>query len=402
MTQTSVYLHIPFCRHRCAYCDFNTYAGLENLIPDYVRALCREIEFLGEAAEERLPVHTAYFGGGTPSLLSIADLERILLTLRAKFDLQPGLELTLEANPGTVTLAYLRDLRALGFNRLSLGMQSANPEELRLLERQHDFHAVVEAVRWARRAGLENLNLDLIFGLPDQSLESWKRSLSLAVNLQPEHFSLYALTVEAGTPLQRWAARGLINEPDADAAADMYEYAAGKLAEAGYLQYEISNWARGEIEHTSDICQPRFACRHNLQYWRNLSYVGLGAGAHGYAGGMRIANILSPQAYIQRMIADAAPILCFPRTPAAAQATAIDRQAEIAETMMMGLRLTQEGISRRTFFARFSLRLEEYFGKEIGGLMRKGLLEWAGEGGEVLRLTPRGRLLGNQVFVEFV
>lgn len=387
----SIYLHIPFCRHRCGYCDFNTYAGLEGMMADYATAMCREIELAGLSAGERLPVHTVFFGGGTPSLLPAAELGRIFTALEAAFHLQPGAEITLEANPGTLSLAYLQDLRRLGVTRLSLGMQSANPEELRLLERQHDYSDVVQAVIWARQAGFDNLNLDLIYGLPEQAVVTWQQTLELALNLSPEHISMYALTLEHGTPLGRWAERGLIPEPDPDAAADMYELASERLQAAEYVQYEVSNWARrrnGEV----------LSCRHNLQYWRNWPYLGLGAGAHGFAGGIRTANVLAPAAYVRRCLHGAAQP--FPRTPATVSVTEIDRAAEIGETMMMGLRLVEEGVPEERFRARFGQSLEEVFAGEIQELAKLGLLEWA-EGG-VLRLTQRGRLLGNQVFMRFI
>ena len=390
MPPYAVYLHIPFCVHRCGYCDFNTYAGLDELIPAYTAALRREIALVGQAAGERLPVHTIFFGGGTPSLLSGAQLEAILHSLEDAFDWQPGIEITLEANPGTVSLASLREMRRLGLNRLSLGMQSAHPGELRLLERQHDYPEVTRAVAAARRAGFDNLNLDLIFGLPEQELSTWQNSLELALGLHPEHLSLYALTLEHGTPLKRWASRGLIPEPDPDLAAEMYEWADGRLAAAGYEQYEISNWSIAQ--------QP---CRHNLQYWRGLPYLGLGAGAHGYAAGVRTANVLAPAAYIARL--DNSSAHEFPRTLATASLTPVDRQAEIGETMMMGLRLTQEGVSEADFQARFGQSLEALFASEIKELQGYGLLEWVGETPQRrLRLTSRGRLLGNQVFMRFI
>ncbi len=364
---------------------------------DYVAALCREIELLGEAAGERLPVHTIFFGGGTPSLLPAHLFERILSTLHAVFDWQPAIEISLEANPGTLSLAYLQDLRNLGLNRISLGVQSANPEELRLLERQHDFPDVIRAVTWARRAGFENLNLDLIFGLPNQALSTWQQTLELVLGLHPDHFSLYALTIEHGTPLFHWAERGLIDEPDPDLAAEMYEWASQRLAAAGYQQYEISNWGRVVDRGGEDRI---LACRHNLQYWRGLPYLGFGAGAHGYAGGVRTANVLSPAAYIQRCTEGKGRD--FPLTPATQNSLKVDRQAEIAETMMMGLRLTQEGVSNRDFGRRFGLCLEDRFGPQIDKLVGAGLLEWSGDGHDRLRLTERGRLLGNQVFVEFI
>lgn len=390
----SLYLHIPFCRHRCGYCDFNTYAGQDDLIPAYVDALCREIKLLSEAAGRFLPVHTVFFGGGTPSLLPPSGLEKIQAAIASHFNLLPGTEISLEANPGTLTAEYLRDLVRLGVNRLSLGMQSASPEELVLLERQHEYKDVIQAVTWARQAGLDNFNLDLIFGLPEQSLESWQRSLNLAIDLHPAHFSLYALTLEHGTPLFHWAERGLLPEPDPDIAADMYEWASERLAAAGYQQYEISNWA------ASTASGELLACRHNLQYWRSLPYLGLGAGAHGFSGQVRTVNVLSPGAYIQRC--QAGQVQEYPRTPATISAQQVDRATEIGETMMMGLRLIQEGVSRAGFKARFHERLDRRFENEIAALQQAGLLEWSEGPDPCLRLTKAGRLLGNQVFMQFI
>jgi oxygen-independent coproporphyrinogen-3 oxidase len=339
-------------------------------------------------------VHTIFFGGGTPSLLSASDIERILDTLERSFALSDGLEVTLEANPGTLSLAFLQELRRLGVNRISLGMQSASPQELRLLERQHDTTEVIQAVAWARRAGFDNINLDLIFGLPYQSLQAWQRTLSFALNLNPEHFSLYALTLEHGTPMHHWTTRGLLSEPDPDLAAEMYEWASETLAGAGYEQYEISNWARQRAGGDTG------ACRHNLQYWRNLPYLGIGAGAHGYAGGVRTANVLGPAAYIQRCLEGS--VQPFPRTPATVTANTIDRAAEMGETMMMGLRLVREGVADEGFQARFGLSLTQAFGEQIERLVHQRLLEWSGAKGRSLRLTSPGRLLGNQVFMEFI
>ena len=402
MNPYSLYLHIPFCIHRCGYCDFNTYAGLEALIPRYIEALCREIEFAGQGTGEQLPVHTIFFGGGTPSLLPAQALEGILQAIGDSFDLLPGCEVTLEANPGTLSADFLRQIRLLGVNRLSIGMQSAHPHELRLLERQHNYLEVIQSVTWARQAGFDNLNLDLIFGLPEQSLETWQHSLELALGLHPQHFSLYALTLEHGTPFGHWASRGLLSEPDPDVAADMYEWSAERLDKDGYTQYEISNWGKRNASSTPDGGKIR-ACRHNLQYWRNLPYLGFGAGAHGYAKGVRTANVLAPQAYIKRFADSHEPsATSFPATPATQSTQAIDRQTEIGETMMMGLRLTEEGVSAALFYQRFGQRLEEIFAAPIQRLTGLGLLEWAGEQGDILRLTHRGRLLGNQVFMEFI
>ena len=397
MAPYSLYLHIPFCRHRCAYCDFNTYAGLESLIGNYTRALCREIEHAAEGFPALAGVHTLFFGGGTPSLLPLFALEQILTTLRAGFALPDDAEITLEANPGTVSLDYLRGLRALGINRLSMGMQSADPNDLRILEREHNFFDVVNAVKWARQAGFENLNLDLIFGLPYQSFESWKHTLDLAVGLHPDHLSVYSLILEHGTPMNAWVERGLLPMPEDDLAASMYEWTMERLPRDGYEQYEISNWAR------RDAYGQVMACHHNLQYWYNQPYLGLGAGAHGFAGGVRTANVRAPRAYIERLTYSAQrkskKERKFPRTPATVNVTPIDRMTEMQETMMVGLRLVEEGVSAEAFEARFGEKAEAVFEKELRKLVGNGLLEWAGER---VRLTKRGRMVGNQVFMLFV
>lgn len=395
MERHSIYLHIPFCMHRCSYCDFNTYAGLEDLIPAYSRSLCHEIEVVGSAASVNrgrpLPVHTLFFGGGTPSLMPAEELGKVIASVRSAFELQSECEITLEANPGTLTEEYLQRLRRMGVNRLSIGMQSSQPGDLCLLERQHSFAEVIQSVTWARVTGFENLNLDLIFGLPYQSLESWRRTLDLAIGLRPEHLSLYALTLEHGTPMQNWVERGLLLEPDSDLAAEMYEWAMQRLGEDGYQQYEISNWARLDA-------QGEWAtCRHNLQYWRNQPYLGFGAGAHGYAAGFRTANVLSPSAYIKRLQEHGE--IPFPRSPATVHYQRVEGEAEFQETMMMGLRLVQEGVSGIGFERRYGISLGEVFGATIERLIQFGLLEWSGDS---LRLTVAGRLLGNQVFMEFV
>jgi oxygen-independent coproporphyrinogen-3 oxidase len=398
MQPSSLYLHIPFCRHRCGYCDFNTYAGLDSLIPSYIQALCNEVTCIAESAASRLRIQTIFCGGGTPSLVPADEFARILNRINEVFEVAEDSEITLEANPEGLTGEYLTDLNSLGFNRLSLGMQSARPEELLLLERGHDHLAVVRAVGIARAAGFRNLNLDLIFGLPYQSLQDWQPSLNLALGLEPEHLSLYALTLEHGTPLAHYVHRGLLPEPDADLAATMYEWSEERLAEAGYEQYEISNWAR------RDSTGKLLSCRHNLQYWRNLPYLGVGAGAHGYIAGFRTANARPPQGYIQRleMKSTSNNGKMFPSTPATLELTEIDRKTEMSETMFMGLRLTEEGISRREFQERFGSPVEAAFGSEIAELIGLGLLESDLAGGDRLRLTPRGRLLGNQVFMRFV
>ncbi len=404
----SLYFHIPFCIHRCGYCDFNTYAGLENLIPDYVDALCKEILWVKSHLNKPLSIRTVFFGGGTPSLISAEQYEKIFLHIQQSFDLSEDAEISLEVNPGTLSVDYLKTLKSISFNRISIGMQTANPDELRLLERQHNVFDVLKAVSRAREAGFSNLNLDLIFGLPGQSLHSWEKSLSTALSLEPEHLALYALSIEHGTPFDHWNQRGLLDRIDQDKAADMYEYASSILGASGYLQYEISNWARHlSGTHLANVENPHFACKHNLQYWHNLPYLGFGAGAHGYDGRFRTANVLSPKAYIQRLNnpLEQKGILHsqgFPHTPATVSSQAIDPVTGIGETMMMGLRLTREGIAENMFQERFNLSLSEKFRPQINRLVKLGLIEWIQDKQTHLRLTAKGPLLGNQVFIEFI
>ena len=363
-------------------------------MPPYVQALITECQLLAQAAGKRLPVHSIFFGGGTPSLLDPEEIGRILAALRIAFTVSDDAEISLEANPGTLDLEKLQGLKHEGVNRLSFGVQSANPEELRLLERQHDFEDVIRAVSWARQAGFDNLNLDWIFGFPGQSLASWQRNIQLAVQLHPEHLSLYALSIEHGTPFKELSSRGLLPNLDPDLAADMYEAASEALAAAGYWQYEISNWAKPAADGRPQTC------RHNLQYWRNLPYAGLGAGAHGFLAGYRTANVLAPAAYINRL--STGLVGDFPRTPATVSLERVQPNRDMAETMMMGLRLVEEGISRQDFQARFGKGLDEVFGPQITRLSDLGLLEPTEGKRNAIRLTPRGRLLGNQVFMEFV
>jgi oxygen-independent coproporphyrinogen III oxidase len=394
MDNYSLYFHIPFCRKRCSYCDFNTYAGQESAVPAYVAALCTEIRQVAASAGRKLPVHTLFFGGGTPSLLSPASFRQIMREINENYDLLPDYEATLEANPGTVSLEALKQLADCGFNRISFGMQSADEQLLALLDRLHRVPEVVAAVDWAYQAGFHHLNLDLIFGIPYQTLQSWQDTLQVALAQHPDHLSLYALTLEKGTPLHELVEQGRVPEPDPDLAADMYDWAAGCLADAGYQQYEISNWAK-------DLGSDQYSyCRHNLQYWRNLPYLGFGAGAHGYAGGYRTADIPGIGAYIHSL--SSVRQEPFPFSPANISRAAVDQHTEMQETMMVGLRLVQEGVSAQRFNERFGQPLHAVFGAEIDPLVKSGLLEWAGPQADVLRLTPHGRLLGNQVFLHFV
>ncbi|HJQ13986.1 MAG TPA: radical SAM family heme chaperone HemW [Anaerolineales bacterium] len=393
----SIYIHVPFCTHRCAYCDFNTYAGQERLIPAYVEALRKELEFVGHASRATRgagEVHTIFFGGGTPSLLTPAQFEAIFESLRQNFPLREDAEITIEANPGTVSFEDLTLLHRIGINRLSYGVQSANTEELRMLERIHDFLDVIEAVKAARQAGFRNLNLDVIYGLPEQSLETWQTTVNRILDLHPEHISAYALTLEHGTPFGKWASKGLLPLPDPDLAAEMYEWLSETLEANGYVQYEISNWAK-----------PGYECRHNLQYWRGLPYLAFGAGAHGYANGYRYSNVLRIKTYMERITNSAitnSPMTHyeFPLTPTTLNQHKQTLEDDMSEFMMTGLRLTQAGVSEEEFQGRFGRSVHSVYGKEIDELLRLGLIE--NGTGSKLKISRRGRLLGNQVFIRFV
>ncbi len=383
----SIYLHVPFCVTKCTYCAFNTYTHLETLIEPFTDALIREIEIVARSQPQQ-QVGTIFFGGGTPSLLTPQQFARILAAIRDGFAVDADAEITLEANPNDLNRDYLTALHKVGLNRISIGMQSANANELELFKRRHDNDAVVRAVSAARMGGFDNLNLDLIYGFPHQTLESWQTSLQQMLALQPEHISLYALGLEDGTPLKAWVERGRLPEPDDDLAADMYELASDLLVQRGYEQYEISNWSR-----------PGYQCRHNLQYWVNDPYVGVGPGAHGWAGGVRYSTVLSPQRYIKALREDNDAEYEYPRTPVTAEATIVDRAAEISETLIMGMRLTQKGIRRAEFVERFGIDLLDLHHDVIEKYTGYGLLS---VDDERIKFTDAGRLLSNMVLREFV
>lgn len=384
----ALYLHTPFCTSKCGYCDFNSYEGLDHLVPDYTPALVREMELWAPAAR-RYQVRTIFFGGGTPSLTSLDDLAAIFDGLKANFDISPDVEWSLEANPTELTLEHLRGLRALGVNRLSMGVQSMHADELELLERQHSPERVLQAVADARAAGFDNLNLDLIFGLIGQPLERWQQTVEQILALQPEHLSCYALTVEPGTALYYRVSKGLLPSPDPDVAADQYEWTRQRLAAAGYVQYEISNWAK-----------PGRECRHNLVYWRAEPYLGFGAGAHSFFAGRRFANVDAPNQYEERVNASYEEKVATGRTELRqiAGGETPDEATLRADAMILGLRLI-EGVSLSGFAERFGVRAEDAFGPVIERYSRLGLLETAGDR---LRLTERGLLLANEVFADLL
>jgi oxygen-independent coproporphyrinogen-3 oxidase len=387
----SMYLHIPFCQKRCSYCDFNTFSGLNYLIPTYIHQLKREISFYGKQFANDLPVKTIFFGGGTPSLIEGKLFKSILEKISDNFCVVANAEISLEANPGTVTLEYLQNLLEIGFNRISFGLQTSNPLYLKLLGRIHDHYQSIQAIQWAKQAGFSNINLDLIYALPGQTIDDWKRTLEDDLNLSTQHISLYSLGIEENTPLHDWVEKGMVENPDSDLAAEMYEWADQLLVENGFACYEISNYYK--VDEITD-----YRCQHNLQYWRNQPYLGLGAGAHGFSNGVRYENVNGIMEYIN--LQKGASLSSALNSPVAKILTEVDSFTAMQETMMVGLRLVSEGVSILEFSKRFSASPLEIFAKEIDFLMKNQLLEIVD--GDIIRLTKNARLLGNQVFMQFV
>ena len=388
----ALYVHIPFCETRCPYCDFNTHVGIEALIPRYVEALTGELAAWGRLLG-RPPAKTVFFGGGTPSCLPPRHITALCATVREAFAVRDDAEFTLEVNPGDCDFGRLSDYAGAGVSRLSIGVQSFDDALLRTLGRRHDSAEAEQAILRAREAGFASVNLDLIFGLPGQSLDQWRASLERALAYGPEHLSLYGLTLEPGTPMEAWVRQGRMPEPDPDLAAEMYELAEDMLAQSGFRHYEISNWAL-----------PGHECSHNRAYWRMEPYLGVGAGAHSFLPGQRFSNAGSPEDYVDRLLPLRAPGSAAEPVTAMSEAGAVESVEEttpellMADTMMMGLRL-DSGVSRAAFRARFGLALDAAFGPVIEELSDAGLMESDQEG---IRLTRRGRLLGNEVFTRFV
>ncbi len=389
----SLYLHIPFCHAKCHYCDFNSYAGMLGLREEYVAALADEIALAGmraRHADGRLRrCRTIFFGGGTPSLLTAEQVRLLLDASRVAFEVDDDAEVTLEANPGALEYGQFDELHAAGVNRLSMGAQSFDPALLRWMGRIHSPDEIETAFRSARAAGFTNINLDFIFALPGQTQAIWAETLERAIALAPDHLSLYNLIVEEGTPLYGWVARGKVREVDEDTAADMYEYAQRRLADAGYQHYEISNWAR-----------EGHACQHNLTYWRNLAWIGLGAGGASFFAGRRFSNVRPIRAYVARVraaLAAPAPAGALPAA-AIAEEELISSALEMAETAMLGLRLA-EGVSLTDFRRRYGVDFWPTFEQRLGDIRALDLLaETCGR----VRLTARGRMLGNEVFARLL
>lgn len=383
----ALYLHFPFCLQKCRYCSFNSlslsqivaHVERQELIDRYLKALQTEISYYAEfAADHNWELSSIYCGGGTPTVLSADSLSQVLSCCSRHFSCSADLEITVEANPGTVTLDKLKDLRKAGVNRLSLGAQSFNLEELKLLGRIHQTGEIFESYDAAREAGFDNINLDLIYGLPRQSLAAWSDTLREAFRLSPEHLSVYGLSLEASTPLAQDIEEGKLELASEDIQIAMWEKTAKDMAAAGYVRYEISNYA-----------QPGRECRHNITYWENRPYLGVGAGAHGYLGKLRYADESDLQIYMERVEGGE-----FPRVFE-------ERQSELDErlyTIIMGLRLTK-GLSRQCFTMRFGRPFESFYGQELSLLVDEGLM---GSSEDAIFLTESGRLLADYVLSHFV
>ncbi len=365
-----IYVHVPFCATRCGYCDFNTYTSTElgggASQAAYADAAIAEIRLARRVLGERTPaVRTVYLGGGTPTLLPAGDLGRIVAAIGAEFGLAPDAEVTCEANPESVDRAYLQRLRAAGFNRLSLGMQSAVPHVLAALDRRHSPGRVGAAVGWARAAGFASVSLDLIYGAPGERPQDWRASLAAALAAGPDHVSAYALVVEAGTRLARQVARGEVSAPDDDVLADRYERADEVLTAAGLGWYEISNWAR-----------PGHASQHNLGYWQDGNWWGVGPGAHSGVGGVRWWNRRHPAGYAAVLAAGCSP---------AQGREILSAEQRWTERLMLRLRL-------RTGLPIAELPQAIVTGLAADGLLAADALTW----GRAV-LTRRGRLLADGV-----
>ena len=361
-----LYIHIPFCRSKCAYCDFYSLAGAEERMDDYCRALERHLAEVAPQAECH-KADTVYFGGGTPSYLGVSRLTRLLQTVLRRYDVARGAEITLEANPDSAgDWKALRALRRAGFNRLSLGVQSTDDALLRRIGRVHTYEQVQQAVTAARKAKIENLSLDLIYGLPDQTMEDWQRTLADAVALGPEHLSCYGLKLEEGTPLYR--RQGELTFPDEDMQADMYLYAVEFLKQCGYEQYEISNFAK-----------PGFASRHNLKYWLMQEYAGFGPGAHSDFGNVRYGYARDLERYLKGELV-------------LQESETVDSDEREREYLMLRLR-TVQGVDPREFEYRFRQRFAP-LAALLQQCAREGLAEQDGNG---WHLTAKGFLVSNRI-----
>jgi oxygen-independent coproporphyrinogen-3 oxidase len=382
-----IYIHIPFCERKCTYCNFNTTDFFDDLAARYAEAVAREIACSGERLFDRSPVtvDTIYFGGGTPSIVEPDHLASLIRASRRAFDVVDKAEITIEINPATFTREKIEAWVAAGINRASVGAQSFIDRELSSLSRTHKADDTLRTVEQLREAGLQNISLDLIAGLPGQTLSDWRSNLGRALKLRPEHLSLYLLEVKEGTQLYAQLKRRKVEQPDDDLAADMYRLICGATAEAGYEQYEISNFALASAGPRSFSLRSQ----HNMKYWTGTPFYGMGCGAHSYDGRARWVNTLKTESYIDEVN----------RTGRAmAERRELTDDERASEALFMGLRLV-EGIDLDAFCLEYGLDVREKFRDELARLEEAALVRISDSR---LALTDKGRLLSNEVFVYFI
>ena len=374
-----LYIHVPFCVKKCLYCDFTSYPYNPSDAQAYLKAIRREMHLYRQllTGDER-ELSSLFIGGGTPTCLAVGELKDMLEEVRRVFKLLPGSEITVETNPGAIDWDGFSELFGAGVNRLSIGVQSFQDDLLKVLGRIHDAGAAAEAVQLARAAGFKNINLDFIFGIPGQTAGDWLDPLRRGVDLFPEHIAVYGLQLEEGTPLEQAVARGKRRACPEDLELSMYRTAISLLTGCGYEHYEISNFAR-----------PGGRSSHNLKYWLNHPYLGLGAGAHSSFRGERFSNETSLERYLEKAFRGEYPVK---------DRELISVQTAMSESMFLGLRLIQ-GVNLDLFYRRFGRRVENVYGKQIARLAEQGLIE---VGGGHLRLSERGLPVANRVFQEFV
>jgi len=372
-----IYLHIPFCETRCHYCNFATGGYESELARRYVAALREEI-LRAEATPEMQTVDSIYFGGGTPTTLSVEQLSGIIELCREKFDVAPNTEITSEANPGTISQEFLENLRAAGVNRLSFGVQSFDDGELKMIGRSHSAEDARQAVRMARAAGFANVSIDLIAGLPEQKMTTWRRNLEEAFALEPDHLSVYLLELYKDAPLLHRVNRGELHAIDDDLTVEMYFALKDEAERHGFEHYEISNWGR-----------PGFESRHNLKYWTGAPYWAFGVSAAGYDGAKRWSNTRNIHEYLTKIESGESPV---------GEVIELDDEDRQSENLFLRLRL-KEGVNLREHLSRFGVNVLERYGDDLARLDEAGLIELDKD---VLKISRAGTVLANEVFAAFV
>ena len=373
-----LYIHIPYCIHKCGYCDFNSHPIKQDEMNHYIDALVAEMKHYAKTYSNTNIIRTIFLGGGTPTTLTVYQLERILKECVSEFTVASDAEITIEANPATIDIEQLKSIRQTGYNRISIGVQSFDKAELKLLDRAHGPEEIHSTVDRARKAGFDNLSLDLMFAVPSQSLSSWESNLNKALEKNPEHLSTYNLTIEQGTAFSKLQSNGKLIMPDDDHQLELYKRTIERLTKKGFHHYEISNFARRGKE-----------CKHNITYWENKNTLGLGAGASSYMNGTRFKNINLPAHYIRQV---------KEKKIAVEHSETLELRQAMGETIMLGLRLLQ-GISIHQFEKRFQISFIKLFRNIISALKEKELVIIEKD---YLRLSQKGLFWADSVTLEFI